>query len=478
MQKRLTPFEQVCEPVNLLRAWKAVRANRGGAGVDQVTLVQFERNLEGNIKGLAAQLREGRYYPMPARTFNKKKESGGQRTLSVLTVEDRIVQRAVLDALEPLFDPAFSAISFGFRPGRNVEQAVEKLLEYRAAGNVWVVEADVSDLFGSLDHDLLMALVARRVRDKRMLGLLRMWLDCGQVLASDGAAQAAADERGVIERMGDYASNSVNAAVGQLLSEGDGYGYGPYASYRAAQVYRMEDEEQGLETVEELRRRARHEALKGLGRDGALLLLASAAKARRFLSPTALIMAGVGVAAAAAYPAAARYVRERWKAESGVGAMQGGALSPLLSNIYLDEFDRAMLGHGVNLARYADDFVMAAPDERSAHAALELAARELHKLKLRLHPAKTHIRRFSDGDVVWLGYRFHPHLTAAAPAPVDEKMSLAEWWKAARQSVREAPAKVAAQVAPKAAQVSERVQGQVSAGVERVKALWRRKEEK
>ena len=183
------------------------------------------------------------------------------------------------------------------------------------------------------------------------------------------------------------------------------------------------------------------------------------------------------VLGAAAYPAAARYVRTWRDGQGSAGTMQGGALSPLLSNIYLDEFDQALLQRGVRLARYADDFVLAVPDERSAHAALELAARELHKLRLKLNPAKTRIQCFSAGEVVWLGYRFHPQLIAAAPAPVDESLSFAAWWQAARQSVLEAPAKVAAQVTPKATQLGEQVKARVSAGLSQVKARWRKQSE-
>lgn len=472
MNNRTGIFEAVCDPANLMAAWKQVRANKGAAGVDQITIAKFERDLQSNLTTLSGKLRDGRYYPMPARKFEMKKANGGTRTLAILTVEDRVVQRAMLNALEPFFEPAFSQVSFGFRPGRNVQMAVEQLLAYRASGDVYVLGSDISDLFGSLDHDLLMDLVAARVRDKRVLGLLRMWLDCGQVLPRDEAEAPGGDERSLTERVGDYATNAVNAAVGNLLEERDGYGYGQYAGYQQGRYYGATEQELPMDesAMAELQRRARNESLKRLGRDGALFLLTSATKVRRYMSPLTLTIAGATVVAAAAYPLAARVVREKWSRRGGVGTLQGGSLSPLLANIYLSQFDQALQWHGLHLARYADDFVIAARDEQSAHAALELAARELQRLKLNLHPAKTWIRRF-DQNIEWLGYRFHPHLVAAAPAPEQDGMPLAAWWREAKDAIRQAPA----QIAPAAARLGERARAEAGARWQQLKGFAQRK---
>jgi retron-type reverse transcriptase len=471
MNRKHLPFDLICDPEFLMIAWKQVRANRGAPGVDQVTIAQFERELPRNLQGLAGRLREGRYYPMPARTFEMKKANGGVRTLAILTVEDRIVQRAALNALEPLFEPAFADCSFGFRPQRNVQMAVERALSFRAGGDLYVVKSDVSDLFGSLDHDLLMRLATTRVRDQRMLGLIRMWLDCEQALPRPVAE--ASTTPGVIERLGDYATGAINSAVTHLLDEGAGYGrypnYPPGQFYGAAEVY-APDSRDHEEAMSELRRRARIEALKRLGTDGALLLLTSAARARKLITPTTLAVGSLAALAAAAYPKAAQMWRERAAAhDSGVGAMQGGSLSPLLANIYLNEFDLAMGRAGWHLARYADDFIIATRDEQSAMAALETAACELGKLKLRLNTAKTSVKRFDQG-VEWLGYSFHPHLLAAAPAPPDDRASLAEW----RRQAKDAVIRVAEQAAPAAARFGEGAKQKVNAGLARLKSVVQR----
>jgi hypothetical protein len=150
MHKRPTPFDTLTEPASLMQAWRRVRANRGAAGVDMVTLAEFERDLQTNLEALSARLREGRYYPMPVRAVQMRKASGGVRTLGILTVEDRIVQRAALDAIEPLFEPSFLDCSYGFRPNRSVELAAARVLAYRGGGDTYVVDADITDPVNAL----------------------------------------------------------------------------------------------------------------------------------------------------------------------------------------------------------------------------------------------------------------------------------------------------------------------------------------
>jgi len=407
MHKRPSPFDVLTEPASLLQAWRRVRANRGAAGVDQVTLAEFERDLQSNLDALSARLREGRYYPMPVRTVQMRKATGGTRTLGILTVEDRIVQRAALDAVEPLFEPSFLECSYGFRPNRSVEMAVRAVLAYRAEGNAYVVDADISDCFGTLDHDLLMRLVGARIRDKRLLTLIRMWLDTGQVLP----AAERADERGgasLFERATDYVGGSMDAAILHLLDErGYGaYGYAGYTDYQGGLTNgdaRAEGVEEG-DPAAEARRLARKEAFKRLGRDGVLLLLTYANRARRLLSPAALALTGAAALGMVAYPAAARAVR-RHLGGRAAGAVQGGSLSPLLSNVYLHEFDVAMTRAGLHLVRYADDFMILCRDEAGAREALALAARKLAEMRLRINPEKTRVAPF-DAGFVFLGYRF------------------------------------------------------------------------
>ncbi len=461
MNRRNAPFDRLCDPDHLLRAWRQVRRNRGAAGIDQVTLAEFERELLSNLNALAARLREGRYYPMPARMFEMKKSGGGVRKLAILSVEDRVVQRAALDAIEPVFEAAFLDCSFGFRPNRNVQMAIERALEYRAGGDIYLVDADISDCFGSLDHDILMQLVSKRVRDKRMLGLVRMWLDCGQVLPKDPPDETGEESAGIADRLGDYAGESVDAAVSHLL-EDDLYGDYALTDYDEPAGETIED------AMSEARRRARKEVIRRLGRDGLLLLLTSAARAKRWMTPAALALTGAAALAAAMYPKASRYIRQKMAARrGGIGALQGSPLSALLSNVYLHEFDAAMIRAGLHLVRYADDWIICCRDEPSAHAAMELAARELLKLKLRLNPEKTRITKF-DQSPEFLGYRFHPHLIAAAPAPEDERTPITKWWRNATGKLKHA------RIQPAAARLTEGARDRTQQGLDRLKGLARR----
>lgn len=417
MRRRPTPFDMLTEPAGLMQAWRRVRANRGAAGVDQVTIAEFERNLQANLDALSARLREGRYYPMPVRTIEMRKATGGTRTLGILTVEDRIVQRAALDAVEPLFEPAFLDCSYGFRPDRSVGMAVERVLAYRAEGDAYVVDADIADCFGSLDHDLLMRLVGARIRDKRLLALVRMWLDTGQVLPATPRGELTTEGLSLLDRTTAYLGGSVDAAITQLLDERGygGYGYEGYTDYHAGAYEAGPAAADGSDPAVETRGRARREALKRLGRDGILLLLTYSNRARRLLSPTALALSGAAALGMLAYPAAARAVRRRLGArEVGMGAVQGGALSPLLSNVYLHEFDLAMTRAGLHLVRYADDFLILCRDEAQAREALVLATRKLAEMRLRLHPEKTRITPF-DAGFIFLGYSFGGGEASRAP---------------------------------------------------------------
>lgn len=475
MSQRPTPFETMTEPASLLRAWRRVRANRGVAGTDRVTIAEFERDLEANLAALAARLREGRYYPMPVRLAQMRKAGGGTRTLGILTVEDRIAQRAALEAIEPLFEPAFLACSYGFRPNRSVEMAVERALDYGANGDAYVVDADIADCFGSLDHDLLMRLVGARIRDKRLLALIRMWLDTGQALPTSERAEGSADGLKLWERTTGYLTDSVDAAIMRLMDERgySSYGYAGYTDYYAGAAATDEAEgagAKGSDPAEEARRQARNEALKRLGRDGILLLLTYANRTRRLLSPTTLALTGAAALGLVVYPAAARAVRRRIgaRAAGGVGAVQGGALSPLLSNIYLHEFDVEMTKAGLHLVRYADDFVILCRDEAQARAALALAARKLAALRLRLNPEKTRITPFAAG-FVFLGYRFGGAETGAARAPRREIKTLPEKAGGFVSGLRVSLAGASARAGSFAAHKGKR-------GVERLRALVRRRQ--
>lgn len=262
----------------LQRAWRAVRANKGGPGVDGIGIRTFERDLDTHLAQLQRELVSGTYKPRPVRRVLVPKPNGGLRPLAVWALRDRVAQRVVYEYLEPIFEPMFLDCSFGFRPGRSVADAVERIRLHREANRRWVLDADIKDCFDRIDPDILMRFIRRRVHHKPVLQLIRNWLD--------------------------------------------------------AEIFNSID-----------------------GR-----------------------------------PARA-------------GASQGGVLSPMLSNIYLHDFDQRLIRQGYHLVRYADDLVILCRRKQQAHQAYRDASRALAHLRLQLNPDKTQIVHFDQG-FKFLGHFF------------------------------------------------------------------------
>ncbi len=180
--ERLT--QRILDPENVRRAMRKVKANKGAPGIDGITVRDLPAHLEELWPSLEPLIREGRYRPQPVLRKSIPKPGGGERMLGIPTVLDRVIQQAILQVLEPILDPSFSPHSYGFRKGKSVHQAVLAAKSYIEQGYGWVVDVDLEKFFDRVNHDVLMNRLARRVGDKRLLRLIRAFLNSG--IMADG----------------------------------------------------------------------------------------------------------------------------------------------------------------------------------------------------------------------------------------------------------------------------------------------------
>lgn len=170
---------QVLDKHNMAAAWKRVKANKGSCGADGLTIEQTVEHLKAQWPAIRQAIVDGSYRPMPVRRVQIPKPGGGQRELGIPTVTDRLIQQALLQVLQPLIDPTFSEHSHGFRPGRSAHGAILEAQRYIEQGCTVVVDVDLEKFFDRVNHDILMARLARRIADKAVLGLIRRYLQAG-----------------------------------------------------------------------------------------------------------------------------------------------------------------------------------------------------------------------------------------------------------------------------------------------------------
>jgi RNA-directed DNA polymerase len=287
-------MEEVCERENLKEALKRVKANKGSAGVDGMTVDGIADYLKQHWPAIREQLLNGTYEPKPVRRVEIPKPDGGVRKLGIPTVLDRLIQQAVMQVLQRRWDRTFSDHSYGFRPGRSAQQAVAQAQQHIVEGYGWVVDLDLEKFFDRVNHDKLMGQIAKRVEDKRLLKLIRAFLNAGVM-------------------------------------------------------------ENGL------------------------------------VSP------------------------------SVEGTPQGGPLSPLLSNLVLDELDRELERRGHRYVRYADDSNIYVRSERAGQRVMESVTRFItQKLKLRVNEKKSAVARPQERKFLGFSFTAGPEVRRAiAPKAVD-----------------------------------------------------------
>lgn len=423
-------LELIAAPENLLSAWRSVRGNipkyrrQRASGPDGISLAEFEKDLPAQLKVLRDMLMKGRYQPEPPAYFSVPKRNGGERLLAILSVRDRVAQRATQQILEPLWEPDFLPCSFGFRPGISLSHAIAFVQEMRPQ-NGWVVDGDIAACFDTLDHDLLMKFIHHKIRDERVLSLMQAWLDVG-IMQAGPPQNVDMQFAKRIEAFKDYARKGFDWIMDSVAQQNDPYGYGRYAMYDDPASYSkpepgLLDQNSAYPGRDSLESGMRRMALRQVISSGLMIgmgfvraraaglftkageasrIVLSSPAGRRLLKRSAVATGGLaGLAAVAAVTA---YLLNRKAGPSPAGVLQGSPLSPLLANVYLHPFDINLTTAGHHLARFADDWVILCPTQDQAETAYNDAIRMLGKLHLKANLDKTHILP-PDQQLEWLG---------------------------------------------------------------------------
>lgn len=401
----VTLTSQLCQIETLDAAWRKVRANKGGPGSDGITIQQFEAHLNKHLRQLSRELTEERYYPLPVQKFTMEKTNGNTREISVLALKDRIVQRAVCDLITPIYEAKFLDCSYGYRPNRGVPQAVAQVNAIRAEGYEWVVDADIENFFDTMDNRILMRFLRATIKEPPILRLIQMWLDMGGIVGSPKSTRWV----GHIENTWHSLGEGVEQVINQFLQRSPHLE--TYPQIGNTQITEeltdewLDDDTDFSMQQSHSREHTAKEFLVNFGRDGLLLLLANSKRIGKILTAKKLVVIAPVVMAMLAAPTVAGIVKERLNQPRKIGIIQGSPLSPLLANLYLHAFDKAMTRSGIQLVRYADDFLILCRSEGRAQQALNQAQKRLATLKLQLNPKKTNITHFDNG-IEFLGHVF------------------------------------------------------------------------
>jgi RNA-directed DNA polymerase len=410
-------LERIAARPSLHTAWRKVRANRGAAGVDAISISEFEKNLEPNLAELSRNLHDKTYEPLPARYVSVPKTNGKLRELAIPTVRDRVAQRSVLDHIEPLFEPNFLDCSFGFRPGRSTEMAVQRIVLARARGMAWTIDADIKDCFPSIDHSILMSDLRRSLDDQDTLDLIKLWLDAGDLDGTKPTPVWVDRWRGHVAELRLAAGDALRGLLDEFVSSklGTDNDFAHPCLYDDANEFGEEHQ-----STNQTRQSASlgRTALRRIVEDGALLAIAQRAAFRGGFAAKLLGFGGAAVALGLAAGPLISKLRQTSQPASA-GAAQGAPLSPLLSNVYLHSFDVALTGARLRLIRYADDFVICCASESEAANALQAVRSALGELRLELNLEKTRIVPPSHA-FEFLGYQFEPDGRVLPPETLPE----------------------------------------------------------
>lgn len=399
----------IASPANLLQAWRAIRSNvpkyrrKKCVGPDGISLLDFEEDLQCQLSVLRYRLMKGKYHPTQPVFFDLPKKAGGIRRIAVLSIADRVAQRAVQQVIEPFWEEVFLDCSFGYRPGLGVEDALKRVLRLRNLGNAWVVNGDIDGFFDHLDQGLLLRYLSRKVKDRRVIGLVASWLDVGTVQSELSEGEPRPPEP-LLSAPLSWLEEQVDRK-GQQSAEGDGMsGDARFGDFSEGQ--RTDGFAPNILVKQTLRQAAAGGlmAVSGFARPLAqqsVGFLRNALLTPGFRKKMLQVLLGTGCVAVAG-AAVAGYLLCNRSAPARRGILQGSPLSPLLANVYLHPFDRKLSRKGYHLVRYADDWLLLTGTEDQALQGYNDAVIALAGLRLRINDQKTSVISPQE-DFTWLG---------------------------------------------------------------------------